>query len=679
MSAKVSDTVNAMQWLQQLVREKKIEALDVALAQHISALAVDRAQANAETNSKTASDASSNQIVWLTALLSYQHRLGHVCIDLQRPPTQPFDQRDCPWQVPALNVIEALQSHAIGAPNSSAPLVLDGSLLYLRRHWRSEQQISEAIQARCRPLDVSAKNAADISTQIFADDASSGSNVSGENNADTWQKTAALNCALHQFGVITGGPGTGKTWTVTRMLSLHLLLAQQAGKNLPRIAMAAPTGKAAARLTEALQSALPHMSVADDIRAALPDEAVTLHRLLAMGMNGQPGYHRQRTLPFDVIVIDEASMIDVGLMAQLVDALDQHTALYLVGDRDQLASVQAGSVFADVCGPAANIFSADVAERLAQAGCDTLPTDENVSAVDSAVVRLQKVHRFAGDSAIATLAEACRSNNVEAVTALQHAQLSEQKEGEQTESELTWLMANVEAGAADAAINTDTKQSAAEIIVQTMLAHYAALIDAAANGESPAALLKQFSQFRALAATRRGPLGIEQLNAAFEQQLQRQHGFAPDQWFPGKAVLLKHNDWNMRLFNGDIGIAVMDTEQSDANQPNGSRDQIRIAFPAADGGIKLIAPTRLPAYEPAWAMTIHKSQGSEFDHVLLILPEQDSPVLTRELLYTGITRARTKLTLAASDEQLRMCFEKPVYRASGLYERLRGWGVIGAQ
>ncbi|MBQ0753158.1 MAG: exodeoxyribonuclease V subunit alpha [Gammaproteobacteria bacterium] len=663
MSATTNATMNAqmkaMQWLQQLVREKKIEALDVALAQHISALAVDRAQANAETNSKTASDASSNQIVWLTALLSYQHRLGHVCIDLQRPPTQPFDQRDCPWQVPALNVIEALQSHAIGAPNSSAPLVLDGSLLYLRRHWRSEQQISEAIQARCRPLDVRAENAADISAQIFAADTSSGS------NADTWQKTAALNCALHQFGVITGGPGTGKTWTVTRMLSLHLLLAQQAGKNLPRIAMAAPTGKAAARLTEALQSALPHMSVADDIRAALPDEAVTLHRLLAMGMNGQPGYHRQRTLPFDVIVIDEASMIDVGLMAQLVNALDQTTALYLVGDRDQLASVQAGSVFADVCGLAANTFSADVAQRLAQAGCNELPTDENVSAVDSAVVRLQKVHRFAGDSAIAKLADACRSNNTDALNALQQNQQGNKKVEDRTQadSELTWLSANQNADDA----KESNGESAANTIVQTMLAHYAPLVDAAANGESPAALLKQFSQFRALAATRRGPLGIEQLNAAFEQQLQRQHGFAPDQWFPGKAVLLKHNDWNLRLFNGDIGIAVIDETEQGTN-----RDKIRIAFPAADGGIKLIAPTRLPAYESAWAMTIHKSQGSEFEHVLLILPEQDSPVLTRELLYTGITRARTKLTLAASDELLKVCLGKPVYRASGLYERLRG-------
>lgn len=647
MSGQVKTKVNATQWLQQLVREKEIEALDVALAQQIDALA-NRCDLNADNH-------SDDNIIWLTALLSYQHRLGHVCIDLQRPPTQPFDQRDCPWQVPALNVIEALQSHAIGAPSSNAPLVLDGTLLYLRRHWRSEQRISDAIQARCRPLDVNAKTAADISAQIFS------------KHADNWQKTAALNCALHQFGVITGGPGTGKTWTVTRMLALHLLLAQQADKQLPRIAMAAPTGKAAARLTEALQSALPDMSVAEDIRTALPDEAVTLHRLLAMGMSGQPGYHAQRTLPFDVIVIDEASMIDVGLMAQLVDALDQRSALYLVGDRDQLASVQAGSVFADVCGAAANIFSADVAQRLAQAGCDTLPTDKNVSAVDSAVVRLQKVHRFAGDSAIATLAEACRSNNADALLDLQQAQHNDKQE----HSELTWLLAphddNTVEPPADSGENAQTSTSTADTIVQTMLAHYAALIGAAANGESPAALLKQFSQFRALAATRRGPLGIEQLNAAFEQQLQRQHGFAPDQWFPGKAVLLKHNDWNLRLFNGDIGIAVIDkTEQGT------TRDKLRIAFPAADGGIKLIAPTRLPAYEPAWAMTIHKSQGSEFEHVLLILPEQDSPVLTRELLYTGITRARTKLTLAASDELLRVCLGKPVYRASGLYERLRG-------
>ncbi|MDF1780029.1 MAG: exodeoxyribonuclease V subunit alpha [Alcanivoracaceae bacterium] len=632
----------AAQWLQQLAREKKIDALDTALAQQLYQLA----------------GGNDENIYWLTALLSYQHRAGHVCIDLERPPAQPFDQRDCPWQVPALPALKALTSSALGVTTSDAPLVLDGTRIYLRRHWLCEQRISDAIQQRCQPLSSSPEYAARLSQALFS--VSEEKEASGI-RADLWQKTAALNCALHQFGVITGGPGTGKTWTVTRMLALHLFLAQEDGKPLPRIAMAAPTGKAAARLTEALQSALPTLAIDDALRAALPEEAVTLHRLLAMGMTGQPGYHAQRTLPFDVIVIDEASMVDLGLMAQLVDALDSHTALYLVGDRDQLASVQAGSVFADVCGNASNMFNDAVAERLQHAGCEALPVESATSAVDSAVVRLQTVHRFAGDSAIAALAEASRSNNEEAITALQHS----------THDDLQWLTPN----------SSD--------IVNAMLKQYAPLISAAEAGADPATLLKQFSAFRALAATRRGPLGIDQLNAALELQLQRQFGFAPDSWFPGKAVLLKHNDWNLRLFNGDIGIAVMvpigaeekekagatnNVETQSASAPHASdpgEQVLRIAFPASDGGVKLIAPSRLPAYEPAWAMTIHKSQGSEFDQVLLVLPEDDSPVLTRELLYTGITRAKQHLTLATHEAQLSACLNKPVYRASGLHQRLR--------
>ncbi len=608
----------AAQWCQQRLREQKLEPIDVALAQQLYEL----------------SGSNDETVYWLTALLSFQHRAGHVCIDLERPPAQPFDQRDCPWQVPSAQTLLALQGKALGAPGSKAPLILDNGRLYLRRHWLCEKRVSDAVRARCQPLHWPLDLAATIGANIFAA------------QADSWQQVAAMNCALHQFGVITGGPGTGKTWTVTRMLSLHLLLAQSQQQDLPRIAMAAPTGKAAARLTEALQTALPTLDIDASLRAALPDEAVTLHRLLAMGMTGQPGYHAQRQLPFDIVVVDEASMVDLGLMAQLVDALHADTALYLVGDRDQLASVQAGSVFADVCGHANNVFSADVAARLQQAGCDSLPVGVGTSDVDSAVVRLQTVHRFAGDSAIAALANASRTHDIDAVHALQ----------QQTNKDLHWL------------------QPQGEAIVASMLSHYVPLIEAAVQGADAAVLLQQFSQFRVLAATRQGPLGIEQLNAALERQLQQQFGFSADGWFPGKAVLLKHNDWNLRLFNGDIGMAVyVRADQIEGNASEAS--VLRIAFPSSDGGIKFIAPTRLPAFEPAWAMTIHKSQGSEFDHVLLVLPQDDSPVLTRELLYTGITRARQQLTIAASETQLSACLARPVFRASGLYDRLRGAGA----
>ncbi|MCB1838393.1 MAG: AAA family ATPase, partial [Alcanivoracaceae bacterium] len=378
--------MSARDWLDNACRRGVLDALDVMLAQSL----VDKAGEDNE------------QLLWLVALLSYQHRQGHVCMDLQRAPAAPFDQPDCPWRVPSLESVQQYASALIGSSGEGRPLVLDGPRLYLRRHWIAEQLVAQALRARCVPLAHDATVLKSVTESIF------------NGSADIWQRAAAVNCALHRFGVITGGPGTGKTWTVTRMLALQCLLALHAGRPLPRIAMAAPTGKAAARLTEALQTALPGLPVADSIKAVLPDEAVTLHRLLAMDMHGAPRHHRERPLPFDLVVVDEASMIDLGLMAQLTAALPDDASLYLVGDRDQLASVQAGSVFADVCGDADNRFDADTAQRLQQAGID-VPVNAQALPIDSAVVRLQKVHRFAGDSAIAAMANAVRSHDGEAL------------------------------------------------------------------------------------------------------------------------------------------------------------------------------------------------------------------------------------------------------------------------
>ena len=596
--------MNARDWFDNAHRRGVLDALDVMLAQSLVARAGEQ----------------NEQLLWLVALLSYQHRQGHVCLDLRRTPSAPFDQPDCPWQVPSLESVQQYASPLVGGPGEHCPLILDGPRLYLRRHWSAEQSVAQALRTRCVAQEHDADALENITESVFPD------------NSDVWQRAAAVNCALHRFGVITGGPGTGKTWTVTRMLALQCLLAQHAGRLLPRIAMAAPTGKAAARLTEALQAALPDLPVADSIKALLPDEAVTLHRLLAMDMHGAPRHHRERPLPFDLVVVDEASMIDLGLMAQLVSALPDEASLYLVGDRDQLASVQAGSVFADVCGEAHNRFDADTAARLQQVGIE-VPVDTQCQPIDSAVVRLQKVHRFAGDSAIAAIASAVRNYDGEALQALRDT----------PHDDLRWLPASSDA------------------ILDVLREHYQGLVRAAMDGVEAETLLATFARFRALAATRRGPLGVEQLNERIEQHLHQHFGFGTARWYPGKTVMLKHNDWNLRLFNGDIGICVKDP----------ASDQLAVAFPAVDGGVRFVAPARLPDGEPAWAMTIHKSQGSEFHRVLLVLPAEDSPVLTRELLYTGITRAREQLMLAANPAQLSACMARPVYRASGLYQRLR--------
>jgi len=599
-----SDRSPVPAWLRAAQTRGALSALDLLLAQQLAEIA-----------------AADDETVWLVALLSYQHRQGHVCIDLAAPPSPPFDQSDCPWVVPS-----ALQKSAlIGAPGDNTPVILDGQRVYLRRHWLAEQTVSEALRARCRALSSSPSLLAPFMESVFGA------------GADPWQQAAAANCALHQFGVITGGPGTGKTWTVTRMLALQCLYARARSEPLPEIAMAAPTGKAAARLTEALQAALPGLPVDDDIRAALPDEAVTLHRLLATGMNGQPRYHRDNPLPWDLVVLDEASMIDLGLMAQLVNALRDDARLYLVGDRDQLASVQAGAVFAEVCGDAANTFSPAVAEQLHAAGIADLPVSQSATPLDSAVIRLQTVHRFAPESAIASLSQAVRKNDVNALAAFEQGR----------HPDLFWLSWDE------------------DDILDRMFDAYGPIVDAARAGEEAATLLQQFASFRVLAAARRGPLGVEQLNQRFEHLLQQRSGQDTSHWYPGQIIMLKQNDWNMRLFNGDIGVVVANPAGADG------KDACRVAFAGADGVPRLIALSRVPEWEPAWAMTIHKSQGSEFSQVLLVLPREESPLLTRELLYTAITRARTGLSLATTVPQLRACMARPVYRASGLSDRLR--------
>lgn len=595
----------ALDWLEAGVRGGKLDMLDVVLARQLHRLGGD----------------PEGHLPWLTALLSYQLRQGHVCLDLQSPPSVPFDANDCPWQVPRLDRVTAISCPAIGDTDSDAPLVLDGTRLYFRRHYLAECRVSDALRARLGPIGFSAAQAAELAQKFFPAE------------TDPWQRVAAVNGALHRFAVITGGPGTGKTWTVTRMLALQLGLAVAAKNPLPRIALAAPTGKAAARLTEALREALPGLPLSDALRDALPVEAVTLHRLLAMGRHGKPRFNSRNPLPYDIVVVDEASMIDLGLMAQLVDALPPHAALYLVGDRDQLASVQAGSVFADVCGMAENRFDRDRAIRLQEAGVTTVEPDERATFYEGAVVRLVTVHRFASDSAMARLADAVRMQKPDVIAKLQ---------GNAAE-DLEWLPAQPDA------------------VLERMQHHYFPLVEAALAGMPAEKLLHKSAQFRTLAAMRHGELGVEPLNLALEQRLRQRFGLGAEPWYPGRLVLLRQNDWNLRLFNGEIGIAVKDPASG----------QIRIAFAAASEGVRLVAPARLPEFEPAWAMTVHKSQGSEFEQVLLVLPSQDSPVLTRELLYTGVTRARRSLTLAVAQAQLVACLERPVWRAAGLHDRLR--------
>ena len=600
--------MSALNWLEARLARGVLRELDLSLARLMARYSPD-----------------DDEPVWLMALVSYLAGQGHVCLDLSDPPTQPFDADDCPWLPPALP--PERDGHLIGAPDQTCLLVCDERRLYLSRHYQAEGRVVHAVRSRCQLRDLPIGLAGELAADLFP-----------SRTQPDWQRVAAINCALHRFGVITGGPGTGKTWTVTRMLALHLLLAAQTQPEapLPRLRLAAPTGKAAARLTESLRAALDSLPLPAALRAAMPAEAVTLHRLLGAGRDGRPRYHAGRQLPADIVVVDEASMIDLGLMTQLVAALPEQAALYLVGDRDQLASVEAGSVFADLCGEApeaGNHFSPTLFSRLLGEGLASLSQDSGMAVPDDQVVRLAQVHRFDESAGIGQLAEAVRRGDGAAVMALREA----------PPPGLSW------------------PAPARQALVDTAADALAPVLMLARQQAAPAEVLAAFGRFRLLCAQRRGPLGAETFNALITRAL-RVRGLCGNQpWFPGRAVLLTRNDWSQGLFNGDAGVALVDP----ADQ------QLKVVFATADGSLRWVPPVRLPAFEDAWAMTIHKSQGSEFEQVMVVLPERDSPLLGRELLYTGITRARESVAVVASEAVLGLTLARRIQRRSGLAARLR--------
>ncbi|HLU03075.1 MAG TPA: exodeoxyribonuclease V subunit alpha, partial [Advenella sp.] len=492
------------------------------------------------------------------------------------------------------------------------------------RHYQAEGRVAAAVRQRLTLRELPAGLTGKLAGILFP----------ANTGEPDWQRIAAINCTLHRFGIITGGPGTGKTWTVTRMLALQLLVASTLfpDEPLPRIRLAAPTGKAAARLTESLRAALPSLPIDDALRDALPGEAVTLHRLLGAGRDGRPRYTASRPLPVDIVVVDEASMIDLGLMTQLVAALPEQASLYLVGDRDQLASVEAGSVFADLCGQGGEQFSAELAARLALENIDVPHDASQASPVEDTVVRLMQTHRFGHASGIAQLAEAVRTGNLRAVQTLR----------EKPPQDITWA-------APDRAA-----------LIQHAVEALKPMLTLAAAGASAEDVLNAFARFRILCALRRGPWGVEQINLHITRALRRAGLTGSEEWYPGRAVLLTRNDWALGLFNGDAGVAVIDPEDQ----------QLKVAFLAPDGQVRYVPPVRLPAFEECWAMTIHKSQGSEFDQVVLVLPENGSPILGRELVYTGVTRARERIVMTMDEWSLNNAMSGSVSRHTGLGNQL---------
>jgi exodeoxyribonuclease V alpha subunit len=539
-------------------------------------------------------------------------RLGHVYVDLATiretaavEGDEPVDLATLPWPEPDDWLARLAAS---GLAGEGRPLRLAGSALYLDRYWHEEGRLAEDLRAfsEAPPAEVDEASLAAGLARLFPDGGR--------------QREAAEVALRRRFAVIAGGPGTGKTTTLARIVAL---LAEQGA---PLVALAAPTGKAAARLEEAVHAAAHSLGVP----ALLALEAGTLHRLLGRrpGSHSRFRHHRGNRLPHDVVIVDETSMVSLSLMARLVEAVRPEARLILVGDPGQLASIEAGAVLGDIVGPASHPAGRPPPSRTAAAGS---PRD--------AIVVLDRVHRFG--AGIAALAQAVRAGDGDGVVAV----LREAPEG------VTWLPVDV-AGAPDALAPVRDGAVAAA----------GAVIAAAEAGEGAAAIAA-LGEFRVLCGHRRGAHGVATWVARIEGWLaEAVPGFATrGRWYPGRPLLVTENDYGLGLYNGDTGVIVA--------APDG---RMTAAFERR-GEVLRLPPTRLAAIDTVYAMTVHKSQGSQYETAAVLLPEPTSRVLTRELLYTAVTRARRSLILAGTEEAVRAAVARPIARASGLGARL--WGT----
>ena len=616
-------------------------------------------------------------VLLAAALTSHQLGHGHVCLDLFETLKEPDFALSLPpegdLQVVLLpsQVLGALEgAHwckvlassrlvALDADGSEEarqrPLVLSGKRLYLRRYWTYERRIDEALRQRLAVQDVDASDLRERLDGLFGSAAATG--------PVDWQKLACALATRSAFSIVTGGPGTGKTTTVVRLLALLQAPAVEAGKPL-RIRLAAPTGKAAARLTESISQQVLSLDVADVVRERIPCEVTTVHRLLG----SRPGtrhfrHHAGNRLPLDVLVVDEASMIDLEMMANLLDALPVHARLVLLGDKDQLASVEAGAVLGDLCRDAEEgWYSPPTRAWLESVSGENLATSDLQQDLDGThplaqqVVMLRHSRRFGEGSGIGQLAR--RVN-------LQQPDKARQLLAEKQYADLFCLMLK---GEHDGALERLLLEGHAQ--GPQGYRHYLSLMRQRRPAvsrplEDPCwtdwarEVLSAFDTFQLLCAVRKGPWGVEGLNQRVTAALLKARLIDSDhQWYEGRPVLMTRNDYGLGLMNGDIGIALKLPER---DGPDAGRQVLRVAFPRNDGqgGVRFVLPSRLNYVETVYAMTVHKSQGSEFSHTALILPDALNPVLTKELVYTAITRAKQWFSLI---EPRKGVFEEAVRR-----------------
>lgn len=530
------------------------------------------------------------RVLLATALATRAVRHGSVCLDLGRAPEV---APDLPWPEPSRWVAAVTASRLL----AEGVLRWELDLLYLDRYWHQEVQVCADLLGRLErvppPVDHDVLDAALV--RVFPDPSYDEQRRAGREAAARWTS------------VLTGGPGTGKTTTVARLLALVAEQAAHSGGRL-RVALTAPTGKAAARLAQAVTHAAAELPAEDQERLGTV-EAITLHRLLGARRDNDTRFvhHRGNRLPHDVVVVDETSMVSLTMMARLVEAVRADARLVLVGDPDQLASVDAGAVLADLV-----------------AGLDGRPGDP--------VTRLTRTHRYG--ERIGALAAAVRDGSAEAVLDV------------------------LRSGGPDVELleTEDPARALREPLLRPALA-----VRALAEQADAAGAVAALERHRLLVAHRAGRFGVTHWNRQVEHWISEATGDPLyDAAYPGRPLLVTANDYGLGVYNGDAGVVVRDPEGA-----------LRAVLDTA-GGLRRLALGRVGALETMHAMTIHKSQGGQADEVTVLLPPADDRLLTRELLYTAVTRARHKVRVVGSEESVRAAIARRVQRASGLRRRLAG-------
>jgi exodeoxyribonuclease V alpha subunit len=554
------------------------------------------------------------ELALAAALVSRSRGAGNVCLDLRTATGEDFLEEAAAIRFPEFEAwMASLRgSPVVGGPGEFKPLVLDErGRLYLHRYWEYESNLAKAILARAQ------ENVEGVNEPLLREGLGrlfpAPAGATGTTGTD-WQRVAASTAVTKKLCVISGGPGTGKTRTVVGLLAL---LLEQAGKEPLRIALAAPTGKAAARLQESLRKWKTSLPCTESIKARLPDESFTLHRLLGgLPDSTQFRHNAENPLPFDVVVVDEASMVDLALMAKLFAATPPAARLVLLGDKDQLASVEAGAVLGDICNHRLEATPGPLA------GC---------------IIELARNYRFDADSGILALSQAINDGDDGRALGL--------------------LTARPGSGTAGAELPPSGS------LKQRLRGRAMEYFGPVAQTRDPLTALQALNRFRILCAVRQGPFGVETLNRTVEEVL-AEAGLvrAHERWYAGRPVLVTRNDYTLKLFNGDVGVIL----------PDPISGELRAWFLDADNSLRSVPPVRLPEHETVFAMTVHKSQGSEFEEVLFVLPDRETPLLTRELLYTGVTRASRRVELWFNEPALRAAIARRVERASGLREAL--WG-----